>query len=150
MKEEEAMQYVMKCMLLAVITALGVALTIVPAHAQSGSRVLANIPFDFSVGNTTLNAGSYTVEQLQSGILAFSSNDGREHQFALTVPGNSSNQDQTPRLVFARYGGEAFLEKVFFAGNEDYHELLRGSRENQLIKTQASGDELSLLMQPAR
>jgi hypothetical protein len=143
------MTYVMKLIMFAVIPWLGVAPTLIPAYAQSGSRVLADIPFDFSVGNTTLKAGSYSVEQLQSGVLAFSSNDGREHQFALTVPGNSGNQDQTPHLVFARYGGEAFLEKVFFAGNEDYHELLRGSRENQLIKTQASGDELSLLMQPA-
>lgn len=70
MKEEETMQYLLKLMLLAVLTVFGAALTIVPANAQSGSRALANIPFDFSVGNTTLKAGSYSVEQLQSGILA--------------------------------------------------------------------------------
>ena len=144
------MQYLFKPMLFAVMTVLGVALTIVPAHAQSGSRVLADIPFDFSVGNTTLKAGSYTVEQLQSGILAFSSNDGKEHQFALTLPGDSGNQSQKPHLVFTRYGSEAFLKRVFFAGNQDDHELLRSNRERELIKNQASGDELSLLIQPAR
>ena len=144
------MQYLMKAMLCAVMTMLGVTLAIMPAHAQSGSRVLANIPFDFSIGNTTLKAGSYTVEQLQSGILAFSSNDGKEHQFALTIPGDSGNQTQEPHLVFTRYGSEAFLKAVFFAGNEDYHELLRSSREKELIKKQAPGDELSLLIQPAR
>ena len=148
MKEEVTMQYVMKPMLFAVITALGVALTNAPAHAQSGSRVLADIPFDFSVGNTMLKAGSYTIVQLQSGILAFSSNDGKEHQFALTVPGDSGSQSQEPHLVFMRYGSEAFLNKVFFAGNENYHELLRSSRERALIKNQASGDEVSLLIQP--
>ena len=136
----------MKAMLVAVMTTL----TIVPAHAQSGSRVLANMPFDFSVGSTTLKAGSYTVEQLQSGLLAFSSNDGKEHQFALTIPGDSGNESQEPHLVFTWYGSEAFLKRVFFAGNEDYHELLRSSRENELIKNQASGDELSLLTQPIR
>src|SRR6266478_4263762 len=150
MKEEGTMQYLLKSMLFAVITVLGVALTIVPPHAQTGSRVLANIPFDFSVGNSTLKAGSYTVEQLQSGFLVFSNNDGKEHQFVLTIPGDSSHQSQTPRLVFTRYGSEAFLKRVFFAGNEDYHELLRSSRENELIKNQASGDELSLLIQPSR
>lgn len=144
------MQYLMKAMLFAVMTMLGLTLTIVPAHAQSGSRVLANIPFDFSVGNTTLKAGSYTVEQLQSGLLGFSRNDGKEHQFALTIPGDSGNQSQEPHLVFTRYGSEAFLKRVFFAGNEDYHELLRSSREKELTKNQASGDELSLLIQPAR
>jgi hypothetical protein len=149
MKEEETMQYLLKPMLFAVITVLGTALTIVPAHAQSGSRVLANIPFDFSVGNTTLKAGSYTVEQLQSGIIAFSSEDEKEHQFALSFPGDSDKQNQEPHLVFIRYGSEAFLKRVF-SGNEDCRELPESSRERELIKNQASGAELSLLIQPAR
>ena len=150
MKEEETMQYLWKPMLFAVITVLGVALTIVPAHAQSGSRVLANIPFDFSVGNTTLKAGSYTIEQLRSGILALRSSDDKEHQFAMTFPGDSDKQSQESHLVFIRYGSEVFLKRVFFAGNEVYHELLRSSRERDLIRNQASGSELSLLIQPAR
>src|SRR3981189_107890 len=102
MKEEETMQYLLKPMLFAATTVLGAALTIVPAHAQSGSRVSANIPFDFSVGNTTLKAGSYTVEQLQSGILALSSRDENKEQFALTLPGDSVNQSQEPHLWFVR------------------------------------------------
>jgi len=149
MEEEETMQYLFKSMSLAVMTLLGVALTIVPAHAQTGNRVLANIPFDFSVGNTTLKAGTYTIE-LQSDILAFSSDDGKEHKFAFTVPGDSGNQSQEPHLVFTKYGNQAFLAKVFLAGDENYHELLRSSRERELIKNQAYGAELSLLIQSAR
>ena len=144
------MQYLLKTMLFAVITVFGVALTIVPAHAQSGSRALANIPFEFSVGNTTLKAGSYTVEQLESGIIAFSSEDGKEHQFAMTFPGDSNKQSQEPRLVFIRYGSEAFLKRVFLSGNENYNGLPESSRERELIKHQASRDELSLLIQPPR
>jgi hypothetical protein len=144
------MQYLVKAMLFAVMAILGVTLTIAPAHAQSGDRVSANIPFDFSVGNTTLKAGSYTVEQLQSGIIAFSSEDEKEHQFALTSPGDSDKQSQKPHLVFIRYGSEAFLKRVFLSGNEDCQELPESSRETELIKNQASGTELSLLIQPAR
>ena len=81
------MRYLLKPMLFAVITVLGVALTIVAAHAQNGSRVLANIPFDFSLGNTTLKAGSYTVEQLQSGIIAFSSEDEKETPVRIVLSG---------------------------------------------------------------
>ena len=143
------MQYLSKSMLFAVVTMLGVALTLVPAHAQSDSRVLATIPFDFSVGNTTLKAGSYTVEQLQSGIIAFSSEDGKERQFALTLPGDSDKQSQEPHLVFIRYGSEAFLKRVFLSRNEDCQELPESTRERELIKNQASGGELSLLIQPA-
>ena len=150
MKEEETMQYLLKPMLFAVITMLGAALTIVTAHAQSGSRVLANIPFDFSVGNTTLKAGSYTVEQLQSGIIAFSSEDEKEHQFALSFPGDSDKQNQEPHIVFVRYGSEAFLKRVFLSSSDGCHELPESSREREVIKNQASGAELSLLIQPAR
>jgi hypothetical protein len=150
MKEEETMQYLLKPVLLAVITVFGVALTIVPAHAQSGSRALANIPFDFSVGNTTLKAGSYTVEQLQSGILALSSSDDKEHQFAMTFPGDADKQSQESHLVFIRYGSEVFLKRVFISGNENCYDLPKSSRERELIRNPASGAELSLLIQPAR
>ena len=149
-KEEETMQYLLKAMLIAVITVFGVALTIVPAHAQSRTRALANIPFDFSVGNNTLRAGSYTFEQLHSGILALSSSDEKEHQFAMTSPGDSDKQNQESKLVFIRYGSEAFLKRVFLSGDEDCHELPESSREKKLIKNQASGTELSLLIPPAR
>jgi hypothetical protein len=148
--KEETMQYLLKPMLLVVITTLGAALTIVPAHAQSGSRVLANIPFEFSVGNTTLKAGNYTIEQLQSGIVAFSGEDEKEHQFALTVPGDSDKQNQESHLVFIRYGSEAFLKKIVLSGDENCRELPESSRERQLIKNQTSGTELSLLIQPPR
>jgi hypothetical protein len=150
MKEEETMQYLLKPMLFAVITVCGVALTMAPAHAQSGSRALADIPFEFSVGNTALKAGSYRVEQLESGLTAFSSEDGKEHQFALTFPGDSDKQSKKPHLVFIRYGSEAFLKRVFLSGGEDCQELPESSREKELIKNQASGAELSLLVRPAR
>jgi hypothetical protein len=144
------MQYLLKPVLLAVLTVFGAALTIVPANAQSGSRALANIPYEFSVGNTTLRAGTYTVEQLESGIIALSSEDGKEHQFAMTFPSDADQQSQESRLVFIRYGSEVFLKRVFISGNENSYELPESSREREIIKNQASGAELSLLIQPTR
>ena len=150
MKEGETMQYLLKPILLAVLTVCGAALTIVPAHAQSGSRALANIPFDFSVGNTTLKAGSYSVEQLQSGILALSSSDNEEHQFAMTFPSDSDQQSQESHLVFIRYGSEVFLKRVVISGNENSYELPESRRERGLIRNQTPGAELSLLIPPTR
>ena len=143
------MQYLLKSMLLAVITVLGMALTIVPAHAQSDSRVVANIPFEFSVGNTTLKAGNYRVKQLESGLISLSSQDGKEQRFALTFPGTSDEQKSEPYLVFIRYGNKSFLRKISISGDNDCLELPESSRERELIKNQA-GAEVSLLIQPAR
>src|SRR6266581_307783 len=106
------MQYLVKPMLLAVLTVFGAALTIVPALALSGS-------------------------------------DNKEHQFAMTFPGDSDRQSHEPHLVFIRYGSEAFLKKVVLSSDEDCDELPESSRERDLIKNQASGAELSLLIQPA-
>jgi hypothetical protein len=137
-------------MFLVLITVIGAVLAIAPAHAESDSRVLVDIPFDFSVGNTPLKAGSYRIKELQSGILAFSSQDGQGNQFALTVPDESANRNHQPKLVFTRYGSEAFLNQVFLSGNDDCRQLLPSSRERKLIQERTSGEELSLLIRPAR
>jgi hypothetical protein len=144
------MQSLMKFALLGFMAVLSATLAIVPAQAASDSQVLVNIPFDFSVGNTPLKAGSYRVQDVQSGILAFTSNDGQGHKFVLTVPEESANRNQQPKLIFTRYGNEVFLNKVFLSGDDDGRQLLPGSREKQLIQKRASGEELSLLIQPTR
>ena len=107
------MQSLSKFVLFGLMAVLGATLAIVPAQAESDSRVSVDIPFDFSVGNTTLKAGSYRVQDVQSGILALSSNDGQVHQLALTVPEESANRNHQPKLVFTRYGDEVFLNTVF-------------------------------------
>jgi hypothetical protein len=144
------MQSLMKPTLFMLMTVIGAVLASVPAHAQSGPRVSVNVPFDFSVGNTPLRAGSYTVAQLESGVLVFRSDDGQQHQVAFTVHGDSGNKYQKPNLVFRRYGSEAFLNRVFLSGSDDCHDLLRSSREKKLIQERSSGEEFSLLIQPAR
>jgi hypothetical protein len=149
-KEEEGMQSLMKPMFFVLIAVLGAVVAIAPAHAESDSRVLVNIPFDFSVGNTPLKAGNYKVEELRSGILAFSSQDGQGNQFALTIPGESANSSHKPKLVFTRYGNEMFLSKIFLSGDDDCRQPLPSSREKKLIQERSSGEELSLLIQPAR
>ena len=144
------MQSLMKPTLFALIAVIGAALAISPARAESDSRILVNIPFDFSIGNTPLKAGSYVIEELQSGIVAFSSEDGQGKQFALTLPGESANSNHEPKLVFTRYGDQAFLHRIFFSGDNDGRQLLPSGREKKLIEERTSGEELSLLVKPAR
>ena len=140
----------MKFRLFVLLALLGAVITAVPAHAQIGIRESVNIPFDFAVGNTQFKAGMYTVDEVQSGTLAISSVDGQQHSFALTFRGDSANQSQHSHLVFARYGSKTFLDKVFLSAENDYEQLVPGSREKELAQHQKAGEELSLLIQPAR
>jgi hypothetical protein len=79
-----------------------------------------------------------------------SSSDNKEHQFAMTFPSDADQQSQESHLVFIRYGSEVFLKKVFLSGNENSYELPESRSEREIIKNQASGAELSLLIPPTR
>ena len=143
------MQGLMRFVLVALMAVMGATL-VAPAYAQSGSSVKAEIPFDFSVGGTLLKAGSYQIEGLRSGILVFNGNEGQDHQFVLTVGADAANQGNHPKLVFARYGNEVFLSRVFLSGDNDYRQVLPSKREKNLIQKRMSGEELSLLIEPVR
>jgi|HubBroStandDraft_6_1064221.scaffolds.fasta_scaffold435520_1 hypothetical protein len=145
------MKGLMKSSLFAVLMiVLGTAITSTSAHAETGSRVSVNIPFDFVIGDAPLKAGTYTVEQVELGVLSFSGHDGQEHRFALTVPGDSANGSHHPHFVFTRYGTETFLNKVFLSADDDCNQFPRSSREKKLVQHRALGDELSLLIEPVR
>ena len=143
------MPSVLRLLLLGLIGVSSFAIAIVPAHAQTTDQILIDVPFDFVVGNATLKAGVYEVQEQQSGILTFTSHDGQQRRFTFTIPGESHNDSRQPEAVFVRYGNESFLSKVFLSGDNECLVLPRSSREKVLIQKEASGEEVSLLIQPA-
>ena len=149
------MRRLTKFVLFGLIVVLGGSLVVVPVKAESDTRFLVRIPFDFSVGDTVLKAGSYRIKDVHAGTLLLKSNDGQVHQFVLTVPDGAANHNHQPKLVFARYGKEVFLNKVYLSGSTyrgdgNGRQLLQGDREKLLIRERASGEEVSLLMDSAR
>ena len=143
------MRSLTKFVLFGLIAVLGATLAIGPAKAESDTRVLVRIPFDFSVGDTVLKAGNYRIQDVQAGTLEIKSNDGHVHRFFFTVPDGNANRTHQPKLVFARYGNELFLNRIYLSSEGNGSELLQGEREKKLILQRASGEELSLLMESA-
>ena len=94
----------------------------VSAQAQTSSvqRVIANIPFAFSVGKTTLPAGRYTITVLNPTsdrkTLQIRSVNGRASAIVLTTT-NDSNVSDTAKLVFERYGDQYFFAQAQLAGD---------------------------------
>ena len=102
--------------------AMLVALFTVSARAQitSGQKVVANIPFTFSVGGKTLPAGRYTITMLNPTsdrkLLQLRSADGRSTAMILTISVNAKASEKT-KLAFRRYGDQYFFAHAQLAGD---------------------------------
>ena len=91
-------------------------LTIATLSATAGARaqeraVIANIPFNFTVGEKVLPAGEYTLSSPSSGIVLIRS---ANQQFVAEVVASHSNHETYAgtKLVFNRYGSEYFLHRI--------------------------------------
>lgn len=93
----------------------------------------ANIPFAFQVGDTTLPAGNYMVQDSQSLLRVFQP-DGSNSVFHLTIYATRPHQTPDARMVFKRYGNTYYLTSVWNAGSTEGRSLVPGKRERALAK----------------
>jgi len=124
---------------------LGLLLVVSGAQAQE-TRVKANIPFDFVVGNHVLPAGEYMVasEGATNQVLEIRSYDGKTGILSLTNSCSSSKPSGTSKLVFHRLAGRYFLSQVWAAGNSGGRELRKSRMEVQLAKNNNGRDEIAI------
>jgi len=111
------------------------------ANAQTlGSRLKANIPFDFTVSGKKFAAGQYSIVRLNLSagdqILSISSVDDHTRAFPLTIPVDTRVAKDKSTLVFHRYGDEYFLAQVWPAGATTGRAFFKSSRERQLEQEQ--------------
>jgi hypothetical protein len=94
----------------------------VAARAQTSGRtqLIANIPFQFSVGNKTLPAGEYTVLAVDAEsanvALKIQSQDGKMSAMVrmMTVTGKAQ---KSAKLTFHRYGDQYFFAEAWVDGD---------------------------------
>jgi hypothetical protein len=80
--------------------------------AVAQDRILkAHIPFDFTVGDTWMPAGEYTISSPLNLMIQFRSADGHS---ATTVAAARSYHESNSgsKLVFSKYGDRYFLNRV--------------------------------------
>jgi len=91
------------------------------AQAQtSGTKLIADIPFEFSAGNQKFPAGKYVVSIINpssdQSVLRIRSIDGHNGTVLLMHPVEGKVKDDA-RLLFSRYGDRYFLAQVWSSAN---------------------------------
>jgi hypothetical protein len=81
------------------------------AHGYAQSTLRANIPFEFTVGQKVLPAGSYSISKVSDRVVELYNWEKNARMFvSMTATGYVSQQ---PRLlVFREYGDQYFLREV--------------------------------------
>ncbi len=92
-------------------------LGVTSAHALTSDKVVANIPFDFTVGKATLPAGEYVVRTGSSPAVLFVQNkETYEAATVLVISVEDRSSLGEAKLVIDRHGNEHFLSQVW-SGN---------------------------------
>ena len=107
--------------------------------------VKANIPFDFTVNNNVLPAGTYTISSLSPSAVQVRNVNG--HVAELSLVQNDDKRSATPVLVFQRYGNQYFLHEILAANamNVTVPRSKREQRRQQEAKLQESNQTLIAL-----
>ena len=105
-------------------------LGVVMVSAQTSTKLVGDIPFDFHVGQTTLPSGQYTVKfgYPTAGVICIQSQDGARSAMTQTISLTPGKQDGVAKLVFNQYGTSYFLSQAW----NPSHSIARG-----VLKTKA-------------
>jgi hypothetical protein len=120
------------------LSLLAVGLTPGNAWAQANAiAVSADIPFSFTIENTTLPAGKYEFTRLSSWQFTVTNAAGDTKVVFLTEPTNDVTVSKASELVFDVYGDKYFLSKIYVDGDLGGYYLAKTGAERDYMKQEA-------------
>ena len=114
--------------------------------AQVADKIVANIPFDFTVLDKHFSAGTYTLrsDTLQSPIRIQGGKDDTA-MFVLALSAQAPTIQEEAKLVFHRYGDQYFLSKIWYPGTDQGRELRVSKAEQVVARNMSKPEETTLL-----
>ena len=116
----------------------------VAAKAQTGGRtqLIANIPFDFNVGNKTMPAGEYTLSQVNpasdQAVLQFRSKDGHAGVM-VRMASVIGRAQESSKLIFNSYGNRYFFAQAWIDGDNSGLQAPK-SRAERAVERELAGN----------
>jgi len=110
------------------------------AHAQIVGSLVADIPFQFHVGNTRLPAGKYIVRAVDDSnleVMEISSADGSIATMFEVRDAEANSKPIKSELIFNKYGNRYFLETLFDESNPSGSAVLKSGYEKRIAAAAA-------------
>jgi hypothetical protein len=101
------------------------------SFAQS-REVQATVPFDFTVANKLLPAGTYTITQRETSVVVIRSHDKPIAILTLADPDDHKSPNQG-KLVFNKYGSQYFLSEIL-CDQSDMHVAVPASKMEKKVR----------------
>jgi hypothetical protein len=108
----------------------------VPLSAQTIAR--ATIPFDFTVGQAQMSAGTYEISPLAHAAIVIRDSKAAKSVLSMVRSEPSRNGDSSPKLVFHRYGHKYFQSQVTRGFGGGVMQLPTSKLEKE-VRTASSG-----------
>lgn len=110
--------------------ALGLAM-IMPVKAQGPmyDRVNVDLPYTVTIGNTNLQPGDYTIQQLRSlggarwVLLIYGNNGMKFETSALTIPTLDTNTPNSTKVILHHFGPDYYFDKIWVQGKNYGYEF---------------------------
>jgi hypothetical protein len=131
--------------IIAIIVLVGSMAVAAQAQTNGRTQLIANIPFEFNVGNKTMPAGEYTVLQVNPAadhaVLQLRSRDGRAS--AMVQMGSVVGKAQeNAKLIFNRYGNKHFFAQAWVDGENSGLQASK-SRAERATQRELAGIKLA-------
>jgi hypothetical protein len=99
------------------------------ARADDG-RIVARVPFAFTVGDSHMPAGDYVVKEVSDdpSEMSIASADGRQFAYTLTIPALAHETPAQPELVFEKLDNQYVLARIVPGGGIDREIVLTPAR----------------------
>jgi hypothetical protein len=130
--EEEIMaKQIMKGLTMSLLIAIALVTAVNSANGQASRRLVANIPFEFQVGDTSLAAGEYDVRAMtpMGETLRIRNTENQGSAMRLSNAVTQLNINEKGKLVFHRYGNQYFLAEVWTPGERTGRKLTKSTGE---------------------
>ena len=118
------------------LSGLFLALLAISVVARTPEEITVAVPFDFTIGQTTLPAGTYTIDRTSANTTEVFSISDADHQVKAVFSTHTVETDGLSammRLEFRQYGDRYFLGQIWSGGNSG-HELSPSKLERELAK----------------